>query len=69
MKALAARVNIIPVVGKADSLSADELQEFQAIIAREIQEMGISVFDLQKYAAEEGAPVVPAFHFCFHELC
>lgn len=53
MMTLASRVNIIPIVAKADSLTQDELAAFKQRLGHEIAEKGIPIFDFQKFASTE----------------
>lgn len=45
MQRMGKRVNIIPVIAKADSLTTDEIQGFKQRIMEDISQMGIQIFD------------------------
>jgi cell division control protein 11 len=45
MKRLAPRVNVIPVIAKADSMTKDELMEFKQRIMADIAEFQIPIYD------------------------
>ncbi|NWW75326.1 SEP10 protein, partial [Climacteris rufus] len=44
MRSLDSKVNIIPIIGKADSISKSELQEFKNKIMRELVSNGIQIY-------------------------
>lgn len=48
MKLLAGRVNIIPIVAKADSLTQPEMKAFKHQLFEDIRARGIDVFDFSK---------------------
>lgn len=52
MKRLSPRVNVIPVIGKADSLTPVELAASKKLIMEDIAHYGISIYDFP-YDAEE----------------
>lgn len=62
MKQLGDRVNVIPVIGKADLLTEDELQLNKTLIMRDISNYQINVFDfktdkLMDSLVETGSPL------------
>lgn len=52
MRRLSPRVNVIPVVGKADSLTPSELKGFKKRIMEDIEHYGIPVYNFP-YDVEE----------------
>lgn len=56
MKELAPKVNVIPVIAKADTVSKDELKRFKKKIADELQTNKINVY---KFPTDDEA-VAPA---------
>ncbi|NWI84577.1 SEP10 protein, partial [Pitta sordida] len=44
MRSLESKVNIIPIIGKADSMSKTELQEFKSKIMNELVSNGIQIY-------------------------
>ncbi|KAI9227945.1 MAG: septin [Piptocephalis tieghemiana] len=56
MKQLGSRCNLIPVIGKADTLCSADLQMFKETIRSQIQEHGIQVYDDDDEEEEERMP-------------
>lgn len=56
MKHLHERVNIIPVIAKADTLTSEELSYFKQRINRELEEHGIRIYDFPDIDEENGEP-------------
>ena len=52
MRRLSPRVNVIPVIGKADSMTLTERQEFKKRIMEDIEHYGIPVYNFP-YDVEE----------------
>lgn len=48
LKTVDSLVNIIPVVGKADGLTARELEQLRFNVMRQVRENSISIFDFEK---------------------
>lgn len=55
MRRLSPRVNVIPVIGKSDSLSPSELLEFRKRVMEDIEYYGIPIYNFP-YDAEEDHP-------------
>lgn len=45
MKTLGKRVNVLPVLAKADSYSAEEMARMKALVTHQIKEAGIEIYD------------------------
>ncbi|XP_055343311.1 septin-7-like isoform X2 [Paramacrobiotus metropolitanus] len=54
MKALGTKVNVIPVIGRADTLTVDERKEFKEKIRRELKEHDIKLYDFPENSDGEG---------------
>jgi len=53
MKRLGGRVNIIPVVAKADTMTADELQRFKQRIMEDIKKFNLRVYQFAREGEED----------------
>lgn len=58
MKLLAGRVNVIPIVAKADSLTQPEMKAFKHRLFEDIQARGIDVFDFSKLESTDNLSYV-----------
>ncbi len=58
MKTLANRVNIIPLIAKADGLTRAELNEFKYRILEEITARGIPLFEFDRLDSSENIKAV-----------
>ena len=58
LKRLGARVNIIPVIAKSDSLSSQEISMFKKRVMEDIAHYGIPVFQFPSDAEEEDQEVI-----------
>ena len=52
MKRLSKYVNIIPVVGKADTFTTDEIKHFKAQIKKDIERFNVPTFQFDNYLSE-----------------
>ena len=61
IKALSARVNVVPVIAKADTLTPDELLSFKARVRQEIKTANIRVYNFPDSEGEEKEtpPILP----------
>ena len=66
MKLLAERVNVIPVIGKADTLTRDELAHYKRKVREAITKHQIAVFQKAKYA-DAGSSLPFAVASCYSQ--
>jgi len=57
MRRLAGRVNIIPVIGKADVLTKTELEAFRQMIMLQIKECNISLYEFTNSSVNKSLPL------------
>lgn len=53
MKILSNRINVIPIIAKADSLTKEELVAFKEKIAQEVAGKNIPTFDFSKFSSAD----------------
>ena len=53
MRRLHTKVNLIPVIAKADTMTDDEVAAFKARILADIHHQGIEIFQAPKYDQED----------------
>ena len=53
MKILSNRINVIPVIAKADSLTKEELAGFKEKIAQDVAVKNIPIFDFSKFSSAD----------------
>ena len=53
LKSVDSLVNVIPVVGKADALTMEELEELRKNVMQQIHENNISIFDFEKDTSDK----------------
>lgn len=58
MKRLGSRVNIIPVIGKADSFSTDELKDFKSRIMEDISYHRIPIYNFPYDSNEDDQEII-----------
>lgn len=68
MKLLAGRINVIPVIAKADGLTQPEMKFFKNQLFDDIQASGIDVFDFSKFESADnlGHVLLTHIHNWFH---
>lgn len=64
MKQLHEKVNIIPLIAKADTLTPEECQHFKKQIMEEIQENGIKIYNFPKTEDEEAMKMIEKIQDC-----
>uniref|UniRef100_A0A8C2GVF2 Septin n=1 Tax=Cyprinus carpio TaxID=7962 RepID=A0A8C2GVF2_CYPCA len=65
MKRLHEKVNIIPLIAKADTLTPEECQQFKKQIMREIQEHKIKMYEFPETDDEEESKLVKKIKVCY----
>lgn len=53
MRRLHTKVNLIPIIAKADTMTDDEVQQFKARILSDIHHHGISIYEAPVYDKED----------------
>ena len=53
MKSLGDKVNLIPLIAKADTLTADELKHFKQMVNQQIAANDIKVFEIPDFTPEQ----------------
>ena len=51
MKSLGDKVNLIPVIAKADTLTPEELKDFKAMVLKELDTHGIKLFQIPEVSS------------------
>ncbi|XP_030664264.1 septin-7-like [Nomascus leucogenys] len=64
MKRLHEKVNIIPLIAKADTLTPEECQQFKKQIMKEIQEHKIKIYEFPETDDEEENKIVKKIKYC-----
>lgn len=69
MKKLHSKVNIVPVIAKADCLTKKEIQRLKCRIMQEIEDNGIKIYPLPDCDSDEDEEYKEQVHVCVCVHC